>query len=160
MVLFDFSEKSDLSDWTIINDGVMGGKSQSTLTLDAEGNGLFKGLISLENSGGFCSVRHRMDKTSVKGYEKIALRIKGDGKRYQVRIRAQQDDYYAYIAYFETSGDWQTVEIPLKEMYPSFRGQKLNNPNFNSDAIEEIAFLIGNKKTEAFQLRIDKILLK
>lgn len=45
-------------------------------------------------------------------------------------------------------------------MYPSFRGRKLAQPNFSSDHVEEIAFLIGNKKPESFKLMIDKIELK
>lgn len=160
MVIFDFSENSDLSEWNIVNDAVMGGKSRSSFTIDADGNGLFNGTVSLENNGGFCSVRYNLGKMSVKGFEKLALRIKGDGKRYQVRIRANRNDYYSYIAYFTTSGEWQTVEIPLNDMYPSFRGRRLNNPNFTNDTIEELAFLIGNKKAETFQLRLDKITLK
>ena len=42
-------------------------------------------------------------------------------------------------------------------MYPSFRGRKLNKENFNKTSIEEIGFLIGNKKQEKFNLEIDKI---
>lgn len=160
MVVFDFSKNSDLSEWTIVNDAVMGGKSRSSLTIDADGNGLFKGSVSLENNGGFCSVRGNFEKITVKDFDKIALRVKGDGKRYQARIKANQSDYYSYIAYFETSGEWQTVEIVLEDMYPSFRGNRLNQPNFNSDSIEEIAFLIGNKKAEDFELRIGKIMME
>ena len=52
------------------------------------------------------------------------------------------------------------IQIPLQEMYPSFRGRKLAQPNFSSDHVEEIAFLIGNKKPESFKLMIDKIELK
>jgi len=33
-------------------------------------------------------------------------------------------------------------------LYPSFRGRKLDLPNFSHDYIEEIVFLIGNKKPE------------
>ena len=160
MVLVEFSENSDLSGWSVVNDNVMGGKSRSSLTLDANGKGLFKGTVSLENNGGFCSVRHNFTKTSVKEFEKMAFRVKGDGKRYQVRIKSNQNDYYSFIAYFETSGEWQTVEIALADMYPSFRGRRLDIANFNSDSMEEIAFLIGNNKAESFQLHIDKIMLK
>ncbi len=138
----------------------MGGRSQSEFTINENGDALFKGSLSLENNGGFCSVRWTFEKNPVKDFEKIAFRVKGDGKRYQARIKANQNDYYSYIAYFETSGEWQTVEIALTDMYPSFRGRRLNQPNFNSDSIEEIAFLIGNKKAENFQLRIDKIMLE
>ncbi|MDX1769545.1 MAG: CIA30 family protein, partial [Arenibacter troitsensis] len=44
-------------------------------------------------------------------------------------------------------------------MYPSFRGRKLDMPNFSKNSIEEIVFLIGNKRTENFTLLIDKIAL-
>ena len=42
-------------------------------------------------------------------------------------------------------------------MYPSFRGRKLDQPDFDHKQIEEIAILIGNKRNEKFQLLIDKI---
>lgn len=160
MVIFDFSANSDLREWTIVNDVVMGGRSHSSLTIDAGGNGLFRGSVSLENNGGFCSARYSTGTIPVEGFEKIAFRVKGDGKKYQVRIKASKNDYYSYIAYFETTGEWQTVVVPLKEMYPSFRGRKLNQPGFSNDSIEEISFLIGNKKAEKFQLQIDKVILK
>lgn len=69
-------------------------------------------------------------------------------------------NYYSYISTFSTSGEWQEIEIHLKDMYPSFRGRKLEQANFSADYIEEIAFLIGNKKPEKFKLLIDKIELK
>ncbi|MFT7377466.1 MAG: NADH dehydrogenase [ubiquinone] 1 alpha subcomplex assembly factor 1, partial [Sphingobacteriales bacterium] len=58
------------------------------------------------------------------------------------------------------NGDWQEIQITLKNMYPSFRGRKLDKPSFSEDYIEEIVFLIGNKIEESFQLQIDKIELK
>lgn len=160
MVIFDFTENSSLENWFIINDNVMGGVSRSKISINEDGNAIFKGSVSLENNGGFCSARYNFNEISVRDYEKVTLRIKGDGKRYQFRIRANRDDYYSYITYFETSGNWETIEIPLEKMYPVFRGRKLDMPDFSGDAIEEIAFLIGNKKEEKFQLEIDKIELK
>lgn len=160
MVIFDFSENSSLENWYTINDNVMGGVSRSEISINEEGNAVFKGSVSLENNGGFCSVRYDFEETPVTDFEKITFRIKGDGKRYQFRIRANRDDYYSYITYFETSGNWETIEIPLRKMYPVFRGRKLEMPDFSNDTIEEIAFLIGNKKEETFRLEIDKIELK
>lgn len=160
MVIFDFNEKSSLENWYIINDNVMGGVSRSNISINEDGNAVFKGSVSLENNGGFCSVRYDFEEIDVTNFEKITFRIKGDGKKYQFRIRANRDDYYSYINYFETSGKWQTIEIPLREMYPVFRGRKLEMPDFSHKKIEEIAFLIGNKKEENFRLEIDKIELK
>jgi len=160
MIIFDFSENTDLSQWEIVNDVVMGGQSKSALTIDVDGNGLFSGTVSLENNGGFCSVRCSLDTINVEEFEKIAFRVKGDGKRYQVRVKARSSDFYSYIAYFNTTGEWQTVEVALNEMYPSVRGRRLNGPNFKKESIEEMSFLIGNSRNESFQLLIDKIMLK
>ena len=118
------------------------------------------GTVSLENNGGFSSIRHRFSKTEVNENTKLSIRLKGDGKRYQLRVKANARLYFSYITYIGTSGEWQTVEIDLADMYPSFRGMLLNQPNFAHDTIEEIGFLISNKKAENFQLLIDKIELK
>ena len=49
------------------------------------------------------------------------------------------------------------LEISLKSMYPSFRGRRLDLPNFSQNHIEEITFLVANKKNENFKLLIDII---
>ncbi|WP_239540849.1 CIA30 family protein [Cryomorpha ignava] len=159
-VIFDFNKHSAIQDWIIVDDVVMGGESAGTFKLNADGFGVFEGNISLANNGGFSSVRYQFEKTSVKGFTKISIKLRGDGKNYQFRIKANSGDYYSYIAPFSTSGEWQEIEIPLKDMYPSYRGRRLDQPNFSAESIEEITFLIGNKKNEQFKLLIDKIELK
>ena len=99
-------------------------------------------------------------KIDLQNYSKVKLRVKGDGKNYQFRIKAKTRDYYSYITSFETTGKWEEIEIKLKDLYPSFRGRKLDLPNFSGDEMEEITFLIANYKTESFELLIDKIELK
>ena len=42
-------------------------------------------------------------------------------------------------------------------MQPQFRGRQLNMPDFNHGSIEEMAFLIANKKNESFELAIKSI---
>jgi len=159
-IIFDFNQKSNLQDWVIVDDVVMGGKSSGYFELSSEGYGVFKGSISLDNNGGFSSVRYKFDRKSIKEFTKIVLKIKGDTKKYQFRIKSNSADYYSYITSFTTNGNWQEIQVPLKSMIPSFRGRKLEKPNFSADSIEEIAFLIGNKNEEKFQLLIDKIELK
>ncbi|MGY8932651.1 MAG: CIA30 family protein [Flavobacteriales bacterium] len=158
--IFNFNKNSNIYSWRVVDDNVMGGKSSSNITLSEDGYGVFSGTVSLENNGGFSSVRHIFNALEVTNQNKIYLKIKGDGKDYQLRIKDNSRNYYSYIKTFSTSGVWQEIEIPLKEMYPSFRGRKLNSPNFSQNSIEEIVFLIGNKKNETFQLIIDKIELK
>ena len=158
--IFDFNSESNVYNWRIVNDVVMGGKSSSTITINKEGHGQFSGTVSTENNGGFSSVRHILKSVKVKKTNKICVLLKGDGKDYQLRIKDNHKNYYSYINTFSTSGKWQEIEIPLINMYPSFRGRKLTKPNFYQDSIEEIAFLIANNKNEKFQLIIDNIYLK
>lgn len=160
IIIYDFNKASANNDWKIIDDGVMGGLSQGKFLIDSDGNGVFQGTISLENKGGFSSVRYQFDKINTNKESKIVIHLKGDGKQYQFRIKDKYDSYYSYITTFDTSGEWETIEIKLADLYPSFRGQQLNLPNFKSDSLEEIVFLIGNKKNESFKLILDKIELK
>jgi hypothetical protein len=138
----------------------MGGVSQGNFKLNENKNGLYFGNVSLQNNGGFSSLRYRFDKINVSTFSKVVLRVKGDGKDYQFRVKDKYKNSYSYISLFKTSGDWQRVEIKLSEMYPAFRGRKLEMDNFSSNFIEEIAILIGNKKAQHFQLEIDKIYLE
>ena len=158
--IFDFNTNSDISNWRIVDDVVMGGKSSGDFVINENGKGVFKGSVSLENNGGFSLLRYRFKKLITKPYTKVVLRIRGDGKPYQFRIKAKTSDYYSYIGKFNTKNEWETIEISLVEMYPAFRGRTLDIGNYSNDSIEEIAFLIGNKKAEDFKLEIDSILLE
>ncbi|MFD1314023.1 CIA30 family protein [Namhaeicola litoreus] len=160
IVLCDFHSNADLKNWQVVDDVVMGGVSSGNFKLDVKGNAVFSGRVSTENNGGFSSVRGSLAKASVSNNQKIILFLKGDGKKYQFRVKARRGDYYSYVLYFETSGDWEQIEIPLSKMYPAFRGRRLDKPNFDQSQIEEIAFLIGNKVGEEFSLSIDKIILQ
>lgn len=158
--IFDFQKDADLSKWYIVEDRVMGGRSDGRFFLNDNGHAQFEGTVSLENNGGFASVRYDMPMMELGDHTMVSIRLKGDGKNYQFRVKNRDQNYYSYITEFSTSGDWEEITIPLKEMYPSFRGRKLDQPNFDHKEIEEIAILIGNKKNEKFQLLIDKIELK
>jgi len=158
--IFDFKSKEDTNNWYVINDSVMGGLSSSSLEIDKDGKALFKGYVITENNGGFASVRYTFSKKEVSKFTHIVLRIKGDGKDYQFRIKEEQQQRHSYIAPFSTSGKWEIIKISLFKFYPSFRGNTLDIPNFSGKYMEEIAFLIANKTKESFQLEIESILLE
>ncbi len=160
MTIFNFTPDSDISNWNIVDDVVMGGRSDGDFKINTEGHGEFKGKISLDNNGGFSSVRYYFESLNTNNYSKFVIRLKGDGKSYQFRVKNKRNNRYSYIFKFDTTEDWQTLEIPFSEMYASFRGYQLDLPNFKGDQMEEIAFLIGNKKVESFQILIDYISLK
>ena len=159
-MIYNFDKSSDLNNWIIVNDDVMGGVSKSNVYINDDSHCVFTGNISTANNGGFCSLRYYLDRINIKNNEDLKLRVKGDGKPYQLRIKSNREDYFSYVFSFETSGDWQTISVPLKEMYPSFRGRRLSLQNFSNKYFEEIGVLVGNKKNEEFKIIIDKIYLQ
>ena len=160
MMLFDFNSKSNISNWRILDDVVMGGRSDGHFIINKAGNGLFHGKVSLENNGGFSMVQYRFDTKDVSNYSKVFIKLKGDGKTYQFRVKSESNDSHSYISSFETTGEWQTIEVPFNTMSPAFRGSNFTIGNYTGKQMELIAFLIGNKKAESFKLEIDSIILK
>jgi len=159
MDLFNSDVHSEHLNWQIVDDVVMGGRSNGKFHFDGDGHGIFEGTVSIENNGGFSSVRCRFDRIPIENYSKVVLRVKGDGKNYQFRVKTSTAERHSYISIFQTDGSWQSIEIQFNEMYPAFRGRKLAMPNYPGKEMEEIAFLISNKKAESFGLVIDKISL-
>ena len=154
--IIDFRNGST-ANWYVVNDGVMGGMSSSSFVLDPEGYGQFAGHVSLQNNGGFASVKHQFEKIPVDHFQQISLRIKGDGKRYQLRLKPDTNCRHAHISHFETNVQWQDLAFPLNDLRPTYKGRALDLPNFQADFLEEIGFLIANKQAESFRLLIDRI---
>lgn len=157
--IYDFEHNDNITDWQIVNDGVMGGLSQSSIRISDAGNAVFSGHVSLENNGGFASVRHETQVKNVQEYTYVNLRVKGKASSYQFRLKKNLGEAHSYVHDFEVTSEWKTVQLKLSSFYPRYRGRNLNLPNFNADVIQEVAILIGNKKKEEFHLDIDKIYL-
>ena len=160
MTLFDFNFESNIRNWKIVDDVVMGGRSNGNFKINDTGYGEFSGDVSLKNNGGFSSVRYNFNTVSSSNFKSFQLRIKGDGNPFQFRVKSSNRQRFSYIYTFNTSGDWETISIPFNKMEPAFRGYKLDQPNFDGVQMEEIAFLIGNKKEQSFKLFIDSIILE
>jgi hypothetical protein len=160
MTLFDFNFESNIRNWKIVDDVVMGGRSDGNFKINDTGYGEFSGYVSLKNNGGFSSVRYNFNTVSSSNFKSFQLRIKGDGNPFQFRVKSSNRQRFSYIYTFNTSGDWETISIPFNKMEPAFRGYKLDQPNFDGEQMEEIAFLIGNKKEQSFKLFIDSIILE
>lgn len=159
-IIFEFNKKSNINTWQVVDDGVMGGRSVGQFSLNEEGNGLFEGHVSIENNGGFSSIRLNTNDLQIHTHKTISLSLKGDGSVYQFRLKGSRYERHSYIFNFQTSGKWETIEIPLQDMTPSFRGFKLEISNFDQDVIEQIGFLKASKKNTSFQLEIKHIHLK
>lgn len=158
-VLVDFGTPR-MGNWTIVNDGVMGGRSASNLELTESGTAAFSGYLSLENNGGFASTRAIFDRLDLSEFDGIALRVKGDGRSYQLRIRTTgRFDGVSYSSEFATdAGEWTEVFLPFSQFRPTFRGRTPRGMGpLDPSSIRQIGFLIGDKVQGPFELEISWI---
>lgn len=143
--------------WFVVNDGVMGGVSSSRISSSSDGL-LFSGELSLENNGGFASVRTRVQPGEERS-NLVRLEVRGDGRRYQFRIR--QDDRFdgvAWSAPFDTSPDWSAVELPLAGFEPVFRGRSVPQAGpVVPERISQVGFLLADKNPGPFSLEVRSI---
>ncbi|NJM47302.1 MAG: CIA30 family protein [Alkalinema sp. RU_4_3] len=130
-LIFDFPTISSINaTWGAVDDNVMGGVSDSRITLVPEGAD-FLGNVSVQNSGGFASVRTRNFDPAIdlSGYQGIELHLRGDGQRYKFLMRSDVGwDSVAFAHSFDTTaGEWITVKIPFTQMVPVFRAKTLKD---------------------------------
>lgn len=146
--------------WVAVNDGVMGGLSEGGAAIRG-GSLHFTGTLSLENNGGFSSVRTRDWRRDLSGCDAIVLRVRGDGRTYQLRLSTDarfRDSPISYQAGFATvAGTWTEVRVPFSTLVPGWRGRTLDGPPFDPAKVEEMGLLIGDKRAGEFRLEVDWI---
>lgn len=143
-----------LDPWQAVNDGVMGGVSAGHMVA-AEPGLRFEGVLSLENNGGFASVRRSIDH-DLSGAGAVRLQVRGDGRTYQFRLRLDDRwDGIAWRAEFQTTGDRQTVELAFGEFVPVFRGRRVPDAGpVVAGRIRQIGFMLADRTPGPFALDI------
>lgn len=155
--IFDFSKPGAGKPWTSINDNVMGGISKGNFTITPEGVLRFSGVLSLENRGGFASIRTKPANLGLAGYDTIALRVRGDGRRYEFNVRTSSRFSAAtYRTSIQTQkGVWQEIRVPLKEFeYAAFGKRVASVGPPVAEKILSVGFTLADKKAGPFQLNV------
>ena len=156
-ILFDFQTATHYPAWQIVNDDVMGGLSTSRFQYLTNGGAVFSGAVSLENNGGFASVRSSPVRENLRGLDTFVLRVRGDGRRYKLTVRIESGfDAPIYQCTFPTKrGEWQEHRLLLKDFVPTFRGRVLTDvPPLDPAKVTSIGFLISEKQDGPFQLEV------
>jgi monofunctional biosynthetic peptidoglycan transglycosylase len=159
-ILIDFKNTDESGNWQIINDDVMGGVSQSEIIFNDTGTATFQGSVSLENNGGFASTRRKPYPYQLGGYIGLHVRIRGDGKKYQLRVRTDNRfDGISYRYRFGTQPEtWMNIRVPFSKFVPTFRGRILSDvPPISPEQIQQVGFLISDKQAGKFRIEIDWI---
>jgi NADH dehydrogenase [ubiquinone] 1 alpha subcomplex assembly factor 1 len=153
--LFDFTTRPN---WYTVDDNVMGGVSNSEARIIDE-NLSFSGMMSLENNGGFSSVRSEWIPIDLSDYDGILLRVLGDGKTYRLRIRsAETGPNISYNASFETTPDsWEIFYFPFADMVPTYFGTVVDVDKLDTSRISSFGFMLSDKQPGEFELLVDWI---
>lgn len=158
LALFTF-DSNGRGGWSTVHDTVMGGRSDGGLEV-RDGVLHFHGHLSLENNGGFASIRRPVD-LDLSDRSGIRLRVRGDGRSYQFRLHTDSRYFgqpVGFAGLFDTKvGEWIQVEVPFDQLEASFRGRKLKNYRFDPGKIELVGILLADKQPGPFKLEIDQI---
>ena len=146
-----------MSNWSCVDDTVMGGVSQSQYQLDKKKGLLWKGEVSLDNNGGFASIRHTLSSLDLESYIGISLLVVGDGRTYKLNLGNDNSSRSPrFQARFATSKHLQMVYVPFTSLSAYIRGSKVN-AEFDTTDIDMIGFLIADKQEGFFQLSVKRI---
>lgn len=155
----------ELADWSRpeaprlqpVDDRVMGGRSASRFRVTDQGSGIFEGVVSLENNGGFASVRAGIENVDLGGAAGVRIRARGDGSRYRLSLR--NDRRLSGINYFHDfqppTDEWGEITLAFEGFRPSFRGRTPPNaPPLDPRRIRQIGFMIADRQEGPFRLEI------
>lgn len=158
-MLVSFDKAGTAAAWRTVNDGVMGGRSSGRAKVNSEKNLEFFGDLSLENNGGFASVRGKTPRVDLKSSETIVLRIKGDGREYNFNLYTQADlGGYAYRMAFKTvRNKWVEVRMPVNKFVATWRGRVYPNERLDPGRVAGMGILLGDKRPGSFSLQVDWI---
>ena len=138
----------NVKDWKYFSDQVMGGVSDGQVSLEQDGDMVFTrltGNVRTDNNGGFIQLRTstslsnkplmfkllQNSKKIGKKLQGVRLKVKGNGEKYHIFI--QTTIFYRLptgyqIATFDTSPEWETIEIPFNR-FKSLKDNKDSNIN-------------------------------
>ena len=128
--LLPLESEEDLKQWERLDDVIMGGSSASGWTWSLAtrdekrkqgGSAVWSGTL-ITQGGGFCGTRTRMLAAQAEECDGIALRVRGDGKRFKVNVKTQANadrSESTYQAAFNTvEGEWTDIRLPWESFVP------------------------------------------
>ena len=156
----DFGEHKSADNWQIMNDGVMGGLSQSTAYF-TENTLQFQGTISLANNGGFASVRSPWQRTDLSTFSKVKVRYKATEQSTSIVLESNRMWWQPYylLALQPTDGEWVEVTLSLSDFKEiklvQSTGKSISKTSLKN--IIRIGFMTINKKAGSFGFEVDYV---
>jgi len=144
-------------DWRIVNDTVMGGVSQSSALMLEEGLVRFAGILSLDNNGGFASLRADDPTFAFPGRGTLVLKVRGDGRTYTADLRtARQRGGSSWKQPIQTtSGIVTEHRLPLEDFYATRFGRRIPLAGqLDPSQVRSFGFTLADKHPGPFRLDV------
>ena len=159
-VLFDFTGAETAKEWQTVNDGVMGGVSEGKFKITDKKTLEFFGTLSLENNGGFASVRTKAKKLGLEKGDTLIARVRGDGREYSLNLYLDKPLIaFSYRATVQTKKDeWIEVKLPLDKFEATSFGRLVKDAGpVDPKEINALGFMLGDKKAGQFKMEFEWI---
>ena len=159
--LTDFTA-DDTGQWFIVNDGVMGGRSDG-------GGFIADSLLRFEGSvvtagGGFTSARLGLEGDELVDSTRIEMRVRPDGRTYGLTLedaaefRGRLVSHRADFDIGPVDGDgWAIASVEYDQLVPSVFGLLVDAPPFDPATAREFGIIIADGIDGDFVLDIDWI---
>ena len=158
--LFDFTGADAAKEWQTVNDGVMGGVSEGKFQITDKKTLGFFGTLSLENSGGFASVRTKAKKLGLEKGDTVIAKVRGDGREYTLNLYLDKPLIaFSHRATVRTKKDeWIEIKVPLDKFEATSFGRVVKDAGaVKPDEVNALGFMVSDKKAGPFKLEVESI---
>ena len=162
-MLLDFARLDPARAWRSVDDVVIGGVSASRFELVEGVGAVFEGRVSLENGGGFASVRSPDDVVErglLAGCTGLELDLRGDGRAYKFNVRLERafDGVVWQGPFAPPRGERVRVRLPFTDFVPTFRGRAVRDAGALDPArITSFGLVIAGGQAGPFRLELASI---
>lgn len=158
--LFDFTRAEAAKEWQTVNDRVMGGVSEGRFRITDQQTLEFFGTLSLENNGGFASVRSKARQLGLETGDSVVAKVRGDGRKYTLDLYVNRPLIaFSYRATLQTQkNEWIEVKIPLDRFEATSFGRPVKDAGIvKPREINALGFMLSDKQAGPFKLEIESI---
>lgn len=161
---FDFgTDCAECEDWFVVLDGVMGGRSTGVLEKKTNSY-VLSGTISLENNGGFASIRTSYRDYDLSGYTAIRIRYRSMGQDFGFTLNKYRQFWLPnYKVNLPVSnGKWVEKRFELKDFDTYRLGRKTGgNPDIEDlSNIIRLGFISNTKAATVYSFEVDTVIFE
>ena len=156
ITLFTFDRPDD-TDWTIVNDGVMGGRSVGRVAVEG---GVLRFTGTLVTQGGGFTLTRAPRRADLTGTTALELRVRGSGRRFEVELDDGTRGYGRSVsrrASFPTTAEWTVVRVPYSALRSTIFGRTVDAPPIDLARICSVGLYMADRQDGGFVLEVDWI---